>query len=248
MEASDERTRWIAAGAGAVGVLALLLLLFRIPESPATMPSVPAESVLAIADASASNAALREATQMHDLAPLFLPTELNAKLKEVPRPEPGRGVFDVEPTKLSFPASGLQVTDMLPAAVTLNGKAMTVVTPVDALAAMATGPSLAGFGRAEAPLTPVPSRGGFLEVVASGTGERILVEVLPMEAMPVTQKPWQPPQFLAVLDAAGLVGPLRVTEGSRVEEVDRHYQDFLVQKFRLGERLGPGFYRVTVGP
>ena len=48
--------------------------------------------------------------------------------------------------------------------------------------------------------------------------------------------------------AAGLAGPLVVTESSRVEEVDAHFRRQLRQVFRLGERLAPGVYRVVVGP
>lgn len=247
MEPLDTKARWIAASAGALVILALLLPLFRAPETPrASAPR--ADANLLLADQRATDPAEREATQMYDLAPLFLPTGQNAKPRDVPRPEPGRGVFDVEPTKLSFPESGLPLGQALPPVVTLNGKFMAAASPIDTLATTGSGPSLTGFGRRDAVVAPLPSRGGFLEVVAAATGECILAEVLPVEARPATESSWQPPQFLAVLDAAGLVGPLRVTESSRVEEVDRHYQDYLAQTFRLGERLAAGFYRVTVGP
>ncbi|MEX2043949.1 MAG: hypothetical protein WD941_01265 [Opitutus sp.] len=247
MEPIETRTRWIAAGAGAVVIMGLLLSLFRAPDG-ATIPAPSADPSLAIADLRATDPAAREAAQIYDLAPLFLPTDHNAKLNEVPRPEPGRGVFDVEPTKLSFPESGLQFGQALPPVVTLNGRPMAAATPADAMTTTGAGPSLAGFGRREAPVAPLPLRGGFIEVVAAGTGECILAEILPLEARPATGSLWQPPQFLAVLDASGLIGPLRVTESSRVEEVDRHYQNYLTQTFRLGERLAAGFYRVTVGP
>ncbi len=228
-------------------MVSLLLLLFRVPPPTTLQPPEPAAG-LAVADVRDSNAALREATRIHDLAPLFLPTELNAKLKDVPRPEPGRGVFDVEPTRLSFPESGLRLGAALPAVVALNGTPMGTATPLDALLADGADSSLAGFGREKREVVPLPPRGGFLEVVAAGNGERVLAEVLPVEAAPATQKLWQPPQFLALVDPAGLVGPLRLTEGSRVEEVDRHFQDYLMHTYRLGERLGPGFYRITIGP
>lgn len=247
MEPLEAKGRWIAAGVGAFVVLALMLHLFRAPETPSASAS-RADASLVMADHRAADPIEREATQMYDLAPLFLPTEHNAKLSDVPRPEPGRGVFDVEPLRLSFPDAGLLLGQALPPVVTMNRRPMADASPIDTLATTGGGPSLAGFGRREAIVTPLASRGGFLEVVTASNGECILAEVLPIEAMPATKSPWHPLQFLAVLDASGLVGPLRITESSRVEEVDRHYQVYLAETFRLGERLEAGFYRVTVGP
>jgi hypothetical protein len=59
---------------------------------------------------------------------------------------------------------------------------------------------------------------------------------------------WAPVEFVARVDAAGLVGPLVVTERSGLEEVDVFFANYLARTLRVGERLAPGFYRICVGP
>jgi hypothetical protein len=76
----------------------------------------------------------------------------------------------------------------------------------------------------------------------------VLAETLPAEVAPPTTKAWQPMEFLAAVDPAGLVGPLVITEDSRVEEVNTYFRKYLAQTYRIGERLPPGFYRIIVGP
>jgi hypothetical protein len=97
-------------------------------------------------------------------------------------------------------------------------------------------------------VAPEAARGGLLEVIAAGTGERVLTAELPEALLPPGGKAWEPLELLAIVDVAGLAGPLVVTESSRVEEVDVHFRRQLRQVFRLGERLAPGVYRVVVGP
>ncbi len=69
---------------------------------------------------------------------------------------------------------------------------------------------------------------------------------------------WQPLEFMAAVDPAGLVGSLMPTVRS-VTPPDNHFpqldaealqwlEKYLAQKLRVGERLGPGFYRICVGP
>jgi hypothetical protein len=117
-------------------------------------------------------------------------------------------------------------------------------------------PLALGLGRGETLVVPLPPRGAFVEIVATRTGRRALsaqamtqVEKLAADARPPGDRPWQPFEFLAAVDPAGLVGPLVIVEPrSGVEEVDRYFQDYLVQTVRVGERLKPGFYRISVGP
>jgi hypothetical protein len=60
--------------------------------------------------------------------------------------------------------------------------------------------------------------------------------------------PWAPIRFLIAVNEAGLVGVPMIEVGSGSTEVDDAIQRFLGAKYRLGNRLIPGFYRVTVGP
>jgi hypothetical protein len=105
-----------------------------------------------------------------------------------------------------------------------------------------------GFGRANEIIHALSPRGGYIEVFSTASGERLWGAPLPPEARPPGDKPWAPCELLAKIDAAGLAAPLIVTEGSRVDEVDAHFKNFLARTYRIGERLSPGFYRIVVAP
>ncbi len=190
---------------------------------------------------------LRQETELRDLRPLFLPTNRNAGLRE-PRREPGRTLLGDEAQELKFTEAELHMERDLPPIVTLNGRALDKAEPVDALGFDTDLATLAGFGRKPAVEEAVSPRGGFVEIVALRDGTRVLVDVLPSANRPATDKAWGPLEFLAVVDSSGLTSPLVLTDGSRVEEVDAHFRRFLTQDFRVGRRLTPGLYRITVAP
>ena len=132
--------------------------------------------------------------------------------------------------------------------VKLDGKRVEQALPADALSPAETGITVEGIGRRRISLTHFQPRGGYVEITAVKDGARILEQELPVAARPPGDKSWGPVDYLAVVDAAGLVSPLVVTSGSRVDEVDSYFREFLAQNFRIGERLSPGFYRITVVP
>jgi hypothetical protein len=142
----------------------------------------------------------------------------------------------------------LQIGDDLPSVAALNGKEFKDASPRDVF----TGPDmlagLQGFGRFEIRMNPLAARGGVVEITALHTGQRVEFESLPPGASPPTAKAWAPLEFMAVVEPAGLAVPLVVVEGSRVDEVDVHFKNFLTQTYRIGQRLNPGFYRITVSP
>jgi hypothetical protein len=228
--------------------LGVILMLFRMPEPVAPPAAAPLKPVVRLMRPDGTNAALNEETIMHDTTPLFLPTDRNTTVKELPRREPGKTFLDKETLKLGFADANLNLAKDLPPVVTLNGKPPGKAAPVDALTTDAPGQLFLGFGRMDEPGIPLTPRGGFVEVVAAASGRRVLAEELPLAAMPATEKSWQPLEFFAAIDAAGLVRPLVVTEGSQIEEVDIYFRKFLARTFRIGERLPPGFYRIVVGP
>ena len=45
-----------------------------------------------------------------------------------------------------------------------------------------------------------------------------------------------------------MVGPLVLTVHSDVAEVDAYFGRYLVEKLMVGQRLEPGFYRISIGP
>jgi hypothetical protein len=230
--------RWVTAFAAAMAIMAAVTWSLRGPI--VSLPALGKPASRAVVDLVPAT----EQAMMHDTIPLFLPTEHDATVS-LPQREDGGNILDYDASWLWFRDLNLAAT--LPPVVTLNGKAAEQAKPVDALVPDFGAVPLVGFGRQEARTVPLPVRGAYIEVI-SAVGQKVIREELPPEAAPATDKEWQPMEFAAVIDASGLALPLRVTEGSRVEDVDAYFTNYLVEKFRLGARLPPGFYRVIVGP
>jgi hypothetical protein len=248
-----EKARSTVSAAGAVAILATLLLLFRFPPRPLPLPTATATHAkpmppVQIAKAMAADAVLKEETELRDLRPLFLPTEHNAALPE-PRREPGRTFLDDENLKLGLAEGELTLSrDLLAPVETLTNPASGQPISGPVFVAAMSGLGAVGIGREEAPIEPVPPRAAYVEVIETATGRHVFGDALPASARFPGDKPWEPVEFLAVVDPVGLAAPLVVTSSSRVEEVDTHFRNFLARSFRIGERLPPGFYRIVVGP
>ena len=236
--------------------MSLLIALFRAPAGPQAIRTASSrpETRTAVQIAKPEGSAdvlFRQELELQDLRPLFLPTRFNATPPE-PRVEAAKSFLDNETLKLGFAVAEVGLVEDLPPVVTLNGKPLAVpvegrATAVDALLADGSGPAT-GLGRGEAKVVPLSLRGGYVEAVAMNTGQRVLAQALPLESRPPGNKPWEPMELLAVVDAAGLTAPLVVTTSSRVEEVDSYFRTFLARNFRIGARLSPGFYRIVVAP
>jgi hypothetical protein len=234
--ASGSKSRWLISAAAAALGLALLLALFRVPTA-APSPSRRSGPPIILKPGRTDELALR------DLTPLFLPTPYNAAPSELTQPQPGSSYFDRDAVKLKFsdadPGLQLPAPFHAPAA------------PIDALA-HSPGPLAAGIGRTNAAITPLPTRGAYVEVFAAATGESVLAQALGVNARPTEAghevQGWKPMEFIASVDPVGLVGPVWVTSSSGVEDVDNFFRNYLARTFRLGDRLTPGFYRIVVGP
>ena len=48
-------------------------------------------------------------------------------------------------------------------------------------------------------------------------------------------RPWDPMEFMAAVDAAGLVGPVVPTTRSGVAEVDAYFSRYLAETLRVGQ-------------
>jgi hypothetical protein len=236
-----------ALAAGAAAVVGLVVLaLFHAP--PVSLPTaVPAPAAIPLRSVSEKDARLSEEAQMRDLAPLFLPTERNARVDLLPRREPGGSLLVADGAKHFFREGGWDFAANLPPLAPGLSAVEGENVPVDLILGRSTTAPLLGFGRSAAEVPAFAARGAYVEV-ASTDGRRVLSEALPVTAAPQTDKLWQPLEFLAAVDAAGLVAPLSFASRSGVEEVDAHYRNYLVRTFRIGERLAPGFYRITVAP
>lgn len=249
--AGEGGVRWMVALTVAVLVMAGFVSLVNLPPVPAPgTVRTDADTVrpaVKIARPDDTDALLKEEAELRDLRPLFLPTERNAALPE-PKLEPGRSVLDSEALKPAAAEAEVQLGSELPPVALIGGKPVRQAGPRDALDPENAGVGLLGFGRREPAIEPHRRRGAFVEVTAWADGRRIQAEDLPYDARPASERPWGPLELMAVIDRAGLASPLVVTEGSRVEEVDLHFKNYLTSTYRLGERLSPGTYRVVVAP
>jgi len=247
----EDRQRWGVAVAVGTLVMAGFIPLVNFSPAVSTHPVPVGESkgrpTVKIARPDETDTLLKEEAELRDLRPLFLPTDRNAALPD-PKLEPGRTVLDSDRLKRSFAESDVQLGAELPPVATVGGRPAAQASPIDALDAEGADPGLLGIGRRETANEPFPPRGAFLEVTALSDGRRVWAERLPSEAGPASERPWNPLEIIAAIDRSGLTSPLIVTEGSRIEEVDLHFKNYLTNFYRIGERLNPGIYRIVVAP
>lgn len=244
--AGESKLRWTWAALGAVTAVAAVASLFRLP--PAALPVPTAAAPVEIARVTPADAALIEATLMRDLTPLFLPTPRNATVPPLRPREPGKAFLNQEAIRLSFAETAWSFERDWPPAVTLDGRVLGAVAPLDVLEGIVPSAALPGMGRKEVELVPLPPRAGFVEVVSAQTGERVLAEPLDIAERPAKDRLWAPVEYIAAVTPAGLAVPLALVTRSGVEEVDSFFRDYLARVYRIGERLPPGFYRITVAP
>ncbi len=247
------RSGWTSAAIVALAVLASVVLILS--RTSAVSKPAPAASVtqprtvVQFSDPRRSGAGeWRSHSAMNDLTPLFLPSDRNARLPALPVREPGDGTLDAQKARFTFREADAAVLANFPSSAAINGKQLTRATELDAFHADDSLSVGFGFGRRPAALAPRAPRGGLIEVYASGSGQLLLIEELAEDVHPLWPQVWQPLEFLAAVEPAGLVAPLSLTLTSRVDSVDAFFRDFIARKFKLGERMVPGFYRVVVSP
>lgn len=240
-EVAGRKRRWAASVAGALVAAGAVIALLRVPQAPLQVGNNPMTSKppLELTKTGSTSMVLKEEMVMNDQTPLFLPTEWNVTLPSLRRPEVGQSVLDQDALKMTFGEADLKLglespvnVSAKPAEVLLSDP---VVTPV------------AGFGRLDLTLTPLPARGAFVEVRTVDDNRQVFGDRV-TDALPPAGKVWRPMEFLAAVDAAGLVGALVITERSDAEEIDNYFRKYLARTFQIGERLPPGVYRVIVGP
>ena len=264
------KRRWVWSAGVAALVAVLFLILFSMSHPPASAPAAPrARPAIELAERRDKSALDDEATLL-DPMPLFQPTRWNTAQQAVAPPEPG-GTFQSYrvPANWIFVETDLKLgrvvaTDAVGKAVA-SKKLLTSLDlpepvavpekPAEALAAGLPGPLVVGFGRTDQPVAALPGHGATVDIVAVGTGrmalpphEMALVQALAADARPPGGRSWQAMEFLATVDSAGLAAPLMTTARSGVEEVDSYFQNFVARTLRVGDRLAPGFYRISVGP
>ena len=231
------KPRWAVAAAGAAVAGALVVALFRQPIALVVTPTKapPRQRVTLVSE---TDRALNDEAILLDPTPLFLPTKWNATQRELAPREPGGRFQGYDAPHLSFAENEVKLGLPPPIAVPAG--------PADVVAAEAVGTVLTGFGRIDSTVLGPEPRGAFVEVTGAGDGRNVLQQTIP--GYPSAKGAWQPVEFLAGVDAAGLIGPLVVTTRSGMEEVDGYFSNYLARTLRIGDKLAPGFYRICVGP
>jgi hypothetical protein len=225
-----------------VGAQVVVILLWR--DKPA-MPPPPAAirpRVTVVAESATGGGPLvKEQIELFDQQPLSMPTGWNAGVDALPadlRRQPGERFGLYEP-RLAFAAERLE-----PVFAPRGG------APEDSLSGLrvlgATGGGWGGLGRFDRPMPALPVRDAGVEVRSFAGGEVVLQAALAELPALVRERDWAPLEFSVAVAPAGLAGVPSLAEGSGVEEIDAFFGGYLVRQFRLGERLGPGFYRVSV--
>jgi hypothetical protein len=224
---------WIVAAVTGVVGFCLLAFLVKIPEPHLQEAGSPAPSVGIL------DPVVVKATMLSDPTPLFLPTQFNSSRRDYVAREP-IGAFSGFQPKLTFEES--QLSFKLPASSSIPS------SPAEALAGDPPGAPFLGFGRRDPVTQPLSARTAYVEIRDSGTGRKVFAAAVQDAHPPARSMPWQPMEFMAAVDAAGLVGPPVPTVRSGVDDVDAYFGRYLADTLRVGQRLAPGFYRVVVGP
>ena len=219
--------------ASIAGVIVVVWLAFeiRVPDVPQSQGGAARPTVGLV------DPVVIKGTMLFDLAPLFLPTEFNSSRKDYVPTEPG-GAFAGFPFKPTF--SDSQIELHLPPPVVVPS------SPAEALEDDPPGAPFIGFGRFDIKMETLVPRAAYVEITDAGTGREVFSQPVRDARPPASD--WKPMEFMAAVDAAGLVGPPVLTQHSDVADVDAYFGQYLTETLRIGQRLNPGFYRVVVGP
>lgn len=233
MKPADGRlaAAWIWMGSALVIILLAFAFTIRIPQPGEARAAKDAPTVRMVDPVAIAG------TLLIDPAPLFLPSPYSSSRVDYSPREPG-GAFGGFAFKKVFSDSHLDL-ELPPTANVPSSPASLGEAP--------PGAPFLSFGRTQVIVQPLAKRGASVEITEARTGRRVL-EVTLADANPPSSLPWQPVEYLAAVDAAGLVGPLSPIRRSGVDEVDGYFGRYLSEVFRVGQRLAPGFYRVSVGP
>lgn len=194
---------------------------------------------LAGANTTAADRVLLERADYFDPAPLFIPTARNyfggRGLPAGLVRQPGQ-VFGDFGAKFNFSEGGLTA---------YGADGMAASESLTEVLSRTNEAPFAGFGEEGGGRASLPSRGAWVEFKRLADMEITIAEAWVVEP---PRRDFAPLEFLLVVSAAGLVGDPLLTTGSGRAEVDAFFVEQLARTQRVGERLVPGRYRVTIGP
>lgn len=221
---------------GAFGLVALTPIAVR------SLDDTGGNSGLLLADlqTGGENEALRGELVLKDPTPLFLPTPWNSgQVEEAMTAERSPGSsFGSIGAKLVFPAAANDLN--LPDGVRVPATALAVVDQVEPLL------KADELARRDTTVEGLPSRSGYLEVLAVDTGNLVYSRVLDAEMTPNPLR--APAEALLTINTGGLWLRPTVVETADGAAVDFEQINSVLQTARLDVILKPGFYRILLGP
>lgn len=179
---------------------------------------------------------LRERATFQDATPLFFPTAANYRpANQVGALETGqvfKGFESVLKYQESVPRFGTEVVTPPETAVELLEKGSEA--------------PFAGFGQADTRDGVLQNRWARVEAKSLSDGRLALIFDVGVAGSPEGE--FGVMVFVVKVEPAGLAGQPVLTASSGRPEVDSYTRDYLVKTARIGARLPPGSYRVSVGP
>ncbi len=236
---------WVPLSAAACALVVGAAMLVRPPAPPGRLgPATEALQPVRVVplDQLADGRADAEEFSLRDPIPLYLPTPLNAgqigALGDDGRREPV-AAFRNFPANLVFPESGLRFDFPAPVRVPAD-----VTEAIDVERGRH---AFRHFGRGRREIARFESRFGLIEAVRAGDGTAAFSAELPRpDGAP--EGDWGPVAMVVAVNAAGLVGLPSVIQSSGSAQVDAWLPAYLAGSYRLGQRLEPGIYRISLGP
>ena len=192
---------------------------------------------VAAPDAASPDQILRERAELLDPTPLFFPTEWNYSQQRADGMRQPAQVFG------SFEPPKLTVGEQSMAPFRLEGGP--VPEKLSDVLGQGSEAHFDGMGQIDRQRSTLPVRSAYVEVRDLENGNLVISQSLSGISPP--RADFAPVEFLVTVSSAGLVGDPMLTSASEGEDVDNFFRDYLVQSYRLGERLRPGRYRVLVG-
>ena len=179
---------------------------------------------------------LKERAAFQDATPLFFPTGVNYR--------PTRSAA-TRPVGESFGAfrEVLRYGDTIP-----RFGADPVTPPENAAELMDKGNEapFAGLGQIDEAGEKLQNRWARVEAKSLSNGRLALVFDIGTAGSPEGERGVM--EFIVRVERAGLVGLPLLTQSSGIGAVDEFTLNYLVKTARIGARLPPGSYRITVGP
>jgi len=232
-----KRRVW-AGTSGALAVIALWVWWSQATLAEARAAQSPPEAFVRLTGRgdAAVERMLRERAAYQDATPLFFPTTTNFRAGEK---QGGQGTAEV------FRDFGevLQFQGTVP-----HYGTEAVTPPATAIELMEKGSEapFAGFGQVDSDVSPRESRWAKFEVKSLVDGRLVLSFDIGISGSPSGE--FDESEFVVKVGPSGLAGALLLTRSSGRVDVDAFVRDYLVKTARIGARLPPGSYRVSVGP